>query len=149
MEQTVLALAGILLRAVPTLLLVFFLAFYLKRMLFAPLEKVLVQRAVMTTGARQQAEILLQKAEKKTAEYQAAIRDARGELFREQELLRRRWLGEHATQVHEAKAASERLIEAARGQIAQEAAAARETFRQTTTALADEIATRMLKRSAR
>jgi F-type H+-transporting ATPase subunit b len=44
MEATLHALSGILLRAVPTFLIVIFLHFYLKYMFFKPLDKVLQAR---------------------------------------------------------------------------------------------------------
>jgi F-type H+-transporting ATPase subunit b len=149
MEQTVHALGGILLRAIPTFLLVIFLYFYLKSMLFQPLEKVLAARDEATTGARKAAEALIQKADQKTAEYEAALREARSEMFRQQERMRRQWLDEQAVQVREAKAAGERMIEGAREQIAQEAAAARISLTQSSTELADQIASSILRGGGR
>ena len=88
MEQTLQALGGILLKAIPTIVLVLILHFYLKRMLFAPLERVLKQRDEATPGARSAAEESLEKAERRAAEYEAAIRDARSEVYKEQEAAR-------------------------------------------------------------
>ena len=52
MEATLHALSGILLRAIPTFLIVVFLHFYLKYMFFKPLGKVLQARYEATEGAR-------------------------------------------------------------------------------------------------
>ena len=71
------ALSGILLRAIPTFLLVVFLHFYLKYMFFKPLDKVLHARYEATEGARLRAAESLEKAAAKTAEYEAAMRTAR------------------------------------------------------------------------
>ncbi|HLJ16133.1 MAG TPA: ATP synthase F0 subunit B [Bryobacteraceae bacterium] len=150
MEQTVQALGGILLRALPTFFLILFLTFYLKRMLFAPLDKVLEERRAATAGAREAAEALLQRAEQRAAEYRAAIREARSQLFHEQDQMRHQWLQEQAAQVHEAKVSAELLVAEAKAQIAQETASARESLHQSSTALADEIASTILGiRSAR
>ena len=46
------ALGGILLRAVPTFLLIILLHFYLKSIFFKPLERVLEARSEATEGAR-------------------------------------------------------------------------------------------------
>ncbi len=46
-------LGGLLLRALPTFLLVLVLHFYLKRVFFAPLDKVLEARRQATEGARE------------------------------------------------------------------------------------------------
>ena len=56
MEQTLQALVGILQKAVPTILLLILLHFYLKAMLFGPLTKILKDREALTKGARKTAE---------------------------------------------------------------------------------------------
>ena len=71
------ALGGILLRAVPTFLLVIVLHFYLKSIFFKPLEKVLHQRYEATEGARKLAEQSLQQAAAKTASYETQLRTAK------------------------------------------------------------------------
>src|SRR5215469_6825894 len=87
MNATLQALGGILLNAVPTFLLVVFLHFYLKMVFFKPLEKVLHQRYEATEGARKLAEQSLQRAAEKIAQYEAAIRAAKAEIYHSQEQL--------------------------------------------------------------
>src|ERR1039458_1001973 len=77
-------LGQLLLRAVPTFLLVVVLDFYLKYMFFKPLEKVLQQRYDATEGARKLAEEALELAAAKTAQYEAALRAARSEVRSEE-----------------------------------------------------------------
>ena len=117
MEQTLQALSGILVKAIPTVVLVLLLHFYLKAMLFGPLEKILKQREELTDGARKAASASLAEAERKTAEYEAKLRDARAEVYREQEETRRKWLDRQATQVAEARAAMEVSLREAKAQI--------------------------------
>ena len=148
MEQTLQALSGILVKAIPTVVLVLLLHFYLKAMLFGPLEKILKQREELTEGARKAASASLAEAERKTAEYEAKLRDARAEVYREQEETRRKWLDRQAAQVAEARAAMEVSVREAKAQIATEAATARTTLLSTSSALADEIATAVLSRRA-
>ena len=148
MEQTLQALSGILVKAIPTVVLVLLLHFYLTAMLFGPLEKILKQREELTEGARKAASASLAEAERKTAEYEAKLRDARAEVYREQEETRRKWLDRQATQVAEARAAMEVSVREAKAQIATEAATARTTLLSTSSALADEIATAVLSRRA-
>ena len=76
MDETLRALGGILLRAIPTFVLVVLLHFYLKFIFFKPLQKVLRQRYEATQGARKLAESSLAKAAEKAAEYEAALRAA-------------------------------------------------------------------------
>lgn len=146
MEQTLQALSGILVKAIPTVVLVLLLHFYLKAMLFGPLEKILKQREELTDGARKAASASLAEAERKTAEYEAKLRDARAEVYREQEETRRKWLDRQATQVAEARAAMEVSVREAKAQINAEAATARTTLEGTSSTLADEIATSVLSR---
>lgn len=146
MEQTLQALGGILVKAIPTVVLVLLLHFYLKAMLFGPLEKILKQREELTEGARKAASASLAEAERKTAEYEAKLRDARAEVYREQEETRRKWLDRQVAQVAEARAAMEVSVREAKAQIATEAATARTTLLTTSSALADEIATAVLSR---
>ena len=53
------------LRAIPTIVLVIFLYFYLKSMLFKPLQEVLGRRREATDGARKRAQEAIERAEKK------------------------------------------------------------------------------------
>ena len=114
MEQTLQALGGILLKAIPTVCLVLLLYFYFKVMLFGPLEKVLKRRDELTEGARKVAAESLAAAERKAQEYEAKLRDARAEVYREQEETRRRWLEDQASQIAKARQSAEGLVRAAK-----------------------------------
>ena len=146
MEQTLEALAGILQKAVPTIVLLLLLHFYFKAMLFGPLAKILKDRDALTKGARQSAEESLASAERKTAEYEAKLRDARAEVYREQEEIRRKWLAEQAEQIEQARDRSAAAVRDAKHQIAVEAASARTSLLETSGMLADQIAGSILNR---
>ena len=103
MEQTLQALGGQFLKAIPTVCLVIFLVVYLRIMLFGPLEKILKQRDELNAGARKTAEQSLLMADRKQQEYEAKFREARAEVYRSQEETRRGWLADQATQIHEAR----------------------------------------------
>jgi F-type H+-transporting ATPase subunit b len=146
MEQTLHALAGIMVKAIPTVVLLLILHFYLKAMLFKPLDQVLKQRAELTEGARKAAQQSLLAADQKQQEYEAKFREARAEVYRAQEETRRRWLDDQAGQIAGARERSEASIRLAREQIAAETAAARQTLVDTSGALADQIAAAILGR---
>src|ERR1044071_8128227 len=97
-------LGQLLLKAVPTFLLVILLQFYLKRVFFRPLEKVLHQRYEATEGARKAADESLARAAAKTAEYEAALRAARTEVYQSQEQLHKQLQEREAAQIAEARA---------------------------------------------
>lgn len=126
MDSTLQALGGILLRAIPTLLLVILLHQYLKRMFFRPLEEVLDKRREATEGARQAAETALRLASEKAEEYQAALDVGLGGIYKDQEETRRRWLDEQTRGIEEARHANQRMIAKAKEEIAAQVAAARE-----------------------
>lgn len=96
MDAMLHALGGILLRAVPTFLLVVLLHFYLKSVFFKPLEKVLHARYEATEGARKLAEQSLEQAAAKTAKYEAALQAAKAELYRTNETLHKEQLEREA-----------------------------------------------------
>ncbi len=144
MEQTFEALAQILLKSIPTVGLLIFLYFFLRAMLFAPLTKVLKERDELTSGTRNAAEASLREAERNVQEYDAKLRDARTEIYREQEATRAEWLAEQAAQVSSARLRSAGLVARAKQELAGERAAAEVMLMQHSSALADEIAMAVL-----
>ena len=146
MEQTLHALAGIMVKAIPTVVLLLILHFYLKAMLFKPLDQVLKQRQELTEGARKAAEQSLLAADRKQQEYEAKFREARAEVYRLQEETRRQWLDDQAAQIAEARERSEVSMRSAREQIAAEVTAAKQTLADTSGVLADQIADAILAR---
>jgi F-type H+-transporting ATPase subunit b len=149
MEQTFQALGGVLLKSIPTVCLLLLLYFYLKAMLFRPLDRILKQRGDLTEGARQAAEQSLSAADRKQQEYEAKFRDARAEVYRAQEEIRRQWLEDQAAQLAEAQQRSQGSVHAAREQVAADTVAARQTLSETSAVLADEIAAAVLARKVR
>jgi len=141
-------LGELALRAIPTFLLVIFLTLYLKYIFFRPLEKVLRRRYEATEGARRAAEQSLQHADAKTAEYEAAVRAARAEVYQQQEQVHRRLQEQAAAQIAEARAKSDAVVADAKQQIARDAAAARESLERESDLLASRIADAILGRSA-
>ncbi len=149
MEQTLRALGEILQKASVTIFLLIVLFWYLRATLYGPLEKILKQRDDLTEGTRKGAADSLAEADRKTAEYEAKIRDARTEIYREQEELRRQWLDEQASQVAGAHERASKQVQGARQQIAAEAASAQKSLDATTGVLADQIATAVLASGGR
>src|SRR5689334_6819243 len=113
-------LGQLLLKAVPTFILVVLLQFYLKRVFFKPLEKVLHQRYEATEGARKAAEDSLARASAKTAEYEAALRAARTEVYQSQDQLHKQLQERETAQVAEARKRADAAVKAARADIAKD-----------------------------
>ena len=149
MEQTIQALGAIALKAIPTIVLLVFLHFYLKFMLFAPLRKVLKERDDLTAGAQRAAKESLASADRKAAEFETKLQQARAEAYKQQEETRKQWMEDQARQVAEAHARTQATVKQARFEIATEAASARQSLLDTAGALADGIATAILGRGSK
>jgi F-type H+-transporting ATPase subunit b len=148
MQETLQALGGILLKAIPTVILLIILHFYLKAVLFGPLDRVMKERRKLTEGARELAEASLAAATRKADEYEAKLREARAAVYKQQEEIRKRWLEEQAQQVAEARVRSESTVKTAREAIAQDVAAARTSLQDTSATVADQIVATVLGKRA-
>jgi F-type H+-transporting ATPase subunit b len=148
MQETLNALGGILQKASITVVLLIILHFYLKAVLFGPLDRVMQKRRELTEGARKTAEESHAAAARKADEYEAKLRDARAVVYKQQEEIRKRWLDEQAQQVAEARARSEATVKSAREALAQDAAAARKSLQDTSAAVADQIVAMVLGKKA-
>ena len=148
MDQTLHDLGGLLLKAIPTVILLLIVHFYLKSVFFGPMRDVLAKRREATEGARKEAEALLARASEKTAALEAALRKAREEVYREQEEVRRQWISEQSARLEEARRATRDLIHQAKQQLEAETAAGKRELTATTAALADEIAQSLLEGKA-
>ena len=148
MDKTLQDLAEILLKAVPTLLLFTILLIYLKFMFFTPLQKVLAKRREATEGARESAEAGLKSATLRTAEYEAKIRDARTEIYKEQEQMRRRWLDQQTAMIQETRVKAQAAVAVAKQQIEGDIAIAKQDLAGSSNVLAGQIFDALLRRRA-
>lgn len=144
MEQVLSSLQALIIRALPTFFLVLILHFYLKAMFFSPLEKLLQERKDATTGTKKAAEEALAKAEAKAAEFESKIRDARGQIYKEQEAIRARLRQDQADQVAEARSKSDAQVREFRNQLDADIAAAKAGLAIQSEALAEQISRSIL-----
>ena len=146
MEQTLQSLAEILLKAIPTAILLVLLLFYFRAMLFGPLDKILKQRDELTAGTRHAAMKSLKQAEEKVAEYEAKMRDARSDVYRQQEEIRKGWLADQLAQIASSRELSAIAAQTAKEQISKEVLSARESLTESAGTLADQIVNSVLAR---
>jgi len=141
-------LKGLFLQAVPTIVLVLIFYFFLRSQFFGPLEHALEERARRTAGARREADEAIAAAQKARADYEGALRKARGELYAEQEAERRKALEKRAAAI---RAARDQAVEFVRGRKAAldgEIAAAKKQIESESVALGGEIARAVLAASS-
>lgn len=148
MDSTLNQLGGILLNAVPTVILLLVVFLYLKWMFFRPLEKVLAERKLATTGTREKAEALLAKAGQTAAAIEAELKKARESIYQEQEEARRRWSSDQTAQLDQARNSAREAIHQAKMQLETETAAAKRELSATAESLAEQIAKTLLERTA-
>jgi F-type H+-transporting ATPase subunit b len=141
-------LGGILLRAVPTFLLVIFLHFYLKSVFFGPIQRILKKRYEATEGARKLADESLARASQKTAEFEAAMRAARSEVYHVQDQLRKQLQEQQAAELVAARKQAEALVAQAKADLAKDVEAAKAGLAGEGELLANQIAESVLRRSA-
>lgn len=139
MDETLRQIGGLLLGAVPTVIF-FLLLFGLYTVLVhKPLTRVLAERRARTQGAIEKARGDVAAAEARTAEYEQKLRDARVALFKAQEARRAKASQLRAQAVADARYKAQAQIEAARTQIEQDKAAAKQNLEVEAGRLATEI----------
>lgn len=148
MDATLHALVGLLIKSGPTIIFFVLLVFYLQRVLFKPLARILEQRRNATEGVREIARRAFEAADKKTTEFEHALQIARNELHQEFEVLRQKWIQEQAEVIAKARAEADEQIEDAKRQIAAEAARAQAELDSRVAQFSDQIVNSLFRRRA-
>jgi F-type H+-transporting ATPase subunit b len=138
-------LVELLLQAVPTVLIILLFYFILQAIFFKPLLKVMAERDARSVGAQKAAETAQAAAAEKVRQYQEALKQARGQVYAEQEAARKKLLDERATQIKDARGKAGGEVNSAKQRIDAELAAARRDVEATVGQLAAEIARRILQ----
>jgi F-type H+-transporting ATPase subunit b len=131
--------------AVPTVLIVFFMFFFLRWAFWRPFERVLAERQARTEGTRKEAESLLAAANQKLHEYEESLRHARAEIFREQAASRQEALEQRNQALRQAREQAGEMIRQAKLDIARDAEEAKKSLDAESQRLADEIARSLLR----
>jgi len=139
MEEILQSLGELLLKALPTFLLLILFHFYLKWAFYGPLDRLLKKRWEVTQGAQDAAAESLAKASDKADAYENALREARAEVYREHEELRRAREQERAEAIDQARRDADESLRKARAELADQTEQAKVSLRETSEALADEI----------
>jgi len=148
MDQILKQLGGLLLGAVPTVLLLITLMVLYKVILHDKLVAVLGERRARTEGAIQKAKADLAAAEAKTAEYENRLREAKIALYNLQEARRKQLMDARATTLAEARAAGDAKVKEARAGIEKDVQTARGTLGAESEKLAAEIVRAVLAPAA-
>ena len=138
------AIGELLLNAVPTILIFLGLVISFHYMVYLPLQKVLAERHARTAGAVEKAKTDIAAAEAKTADYERALREARADLFRQQEAQRKSALERRDKAIAAAREQATVKIKSAKAEIQKEAAVATAGLEGQAEALAQQVIQRVL-----
>jgi F-type H+-transporting ATPase subunit b len=145
MQEIVRQLGELFLEAVPTVLIILLFYFILRGIFFKPLLRAMAEREARTVGAEKAAELAQARALEKAKQYQDAMRQARTQVYAEQEAARKKVLAERAALIKEARTAATAQVASAKERIAAEVAVARREMETTVRQLSAEIARRILE----
>jgi F-type H+-transporting ATPase subunit b len=145
MQVIVHQLGELFLQAVPTVLIILLFYIILRGIFFKPLLTVMAERDARTVGAQKAAEAAQAAALEKIKQYQDALRQARGQVYAEQEAARKKLLDERTAQIKEARVKAAAEVNAAKARVATELAAARREVEASVAELSAEIARRILQ----
>jgi F-type H+-transporting ATPase subunit b len=145
MDETLRQLGGLLLGAVPTVILVALLYVLYTVIVHKPLRRVLDERRGKTEGAIEKSRADIAAADARTSEYEQRLREARATLFRAQEAGRKAALEERAAALNEARAKAQAQVLAAKADIEKDREAAQAGLQEQVQTLAIEIMRRVLE----
>src|SRR6267154_1615840 len=123
MQAIVHQLGELFLQAVPTVLIILLFYFILRALFFKPLLAVTAEREARTAGAEKAAEAAEAAAAEKVKQYQEALKQARGQVYAEQEAARKKLLDERAARIKDARTRAAGEVSAAKARVVAELSA--------------------------
>jgi F-type H+-transporting ATPase subunit b len=140
------SLGQLFLGSVPTIIIVLLFYLFLRWAFFTPIEKAMAEREARMDGARAEAARVQAEARQEMESYEEALRKARGEIFAEQEAVRREALESRAKLLKAMRARAQEDVLAATKRIEAEFQAARAQLEREAPALAGEIVRSILEK---
>ncbi len=148
MEETFRQLGGLVLGAIPTIVLFVVLYLAYRFLVHVPLTRVLEERHQRTEGATERARADIAAAESRSVEYEQRLREARLGIFKAQEARRQQALQARAAALAEARKTADAQVQAARASVESDAAAAKDALQGEADRLANEIVRTILRPTA-
>ena len=142
-------LGQLLFDSIPTILLFVLLHFYLKRVLYRPLQQVLRQRSERIEGRLEAARKLVEQAETALAGYEATLRARRIENYRQVEARRQAALALGQQRLAQSRHDSAQAAVHARVELAAQTEEARRHLQSSADVLAGQIVNQMFSHATR
>jgi F-type H+-transporting ATPase subunit b len=139
MNEILNQLGGLVLGAVPTMVLILLLVVGYGLLVRRPLEHVLNDRRARTTGAVEQAQNAIAEAEARTTEYEDKLRKARADILTAREQKLKQWSTERDHALSDARAVTVEKVKAAKSEIEQSVAIAQLQIDGTSAELSEQV----------
>jgi F-type H+-transporting ATPase subunit b len=148
MDEIVQQVGALLLGAIPTALLFIVLVVAYQILVQGPLSATLKARRARTDGAVEDAHQAIARAEARTAEYAARLRQARAEVYKVREQRVKQWMAERDAAVETARKAAGLTVSEAKAQLEAEAAHAKLAVQASAGDLARQVVRAVLPQAA-
>ncbi len=145
MDQTLRQLGGLLLGAVPTVILFSLLYALYLNLVHKPLQRVLAERRSKTEGAIEKSRADIAAAEARTAQYELRLREARATLFRAQEARRKAALDARVAALSEVRNSAQGEVQKAKAALERDRESGQNALRGEAQDLAGAIIRRVLE----
>ncbi|HEY6376858.1 MAG TPA: hypothetical protein VIX90_15160 [Edaphobacter sp.] len=140
MDQILNQLGGLVLGAVPTMLLFILLIVAYGFLVRRPLERILAERRARTSGAVEQARGAIAAAEAETSAYEDKLRAAKAEIFHARDQKLKQWNADREAALEQVRNSTKERVLTARLEIEQSATEARNQIE----SLSGELTSRIL-----
>ena len=145
MDAILRQIGELLINSIPTIISVLILWTAYTFLVHKKLQQVLAQRHALTEGAIERAQQEIAIAEKRTAEYEQRVRDARSQIFKTQQANRQRVMEERNAALAESRKNAGEMVKKAREVLAKDTAGAKAALEQQANVLADQVIATVLK----
>ena len=148
MDAILRQIGELLVNSIPTIISVLILWTAYRFIVHGKLRQVLQQRRALTEGAIERARQEIAVAEKRTAEYEQRVREARSQIYKAQQANRQRVMDERNTALAESRRRAGEMVKKARAVLEAETADAKGALEQQASVLADQVIATILKPAA-
>jgi F-type H+-transporting ATPase subunit b len=148
MDAILRQIGELLIKSIPTIISMLILWTAYTLLVHKKLQQVLARRHALTEGAIERAQQEIAIAEKRTAEYEHVVRDARSQIYKAQQANRQRVLDERNAALAESRKNAGEMVKKARAALEKDTVGAKAALEQQANVLADQVIARILKPAA-
>jgi F-type H+-transporting ATPase subunit b len=148
MDAILRQIGELLVNSIPTIISVLILWTAYTFLVHNKLRQVLEQRHALTEGAIERAQQEIAIAEKRTAEYEQRVREARAQIYKTQQANRQRVMDERNAALADARKNAGEMVKKARMALEKDTVAAKASLEQHANVLADQVIATVLKPAA-